>query len=69
MMPSHRSDPINIVWYKRDLRVYDHAPLAHAAQNGVVIPLYIVEPDYWQLPDTSYRQWHFIYDCLQDLQQ
>ena len=48
---------IQVVWFKRDLRTVDHAPLAAAAVAGPVLPLYVVEPDYWRLPDTSYRQW------------
>ena len=48
---------IQVVWFKRDLRTCDHAPLAEAAAAGPVLPLYVVEPDYWQLPDTSLRQW------------
>ncbi|MEL6539653.1 MAG: FAD-binding domain-containing protein [Bacteroidota bacterium] len=59
-----------VVWLKRDLRVTDHAPLYEAAQSGQqVLPLYVVEPDYWQQPDTSRRHWHFIHDSLQVLQQ
>jgi len=62
--------PINIVWYKRDLRVDDHAALHRAAASGVaVIPLYVVEPEYWQQKFSSRRHWHFIYDCLIDLRQ
>ncbi len=58
-----------IVWLKRDLRLNDHAPLHRAAgSGGQVLPLYIVEPDYWRLPDVSRRHWHFIHDCLFDLQ-
>ncbi|MEP4196791.1 MAG: deoxyribodipyrimidine photo-lyase [Aliishimia sp.] len=57
-----------IVWFKRDLRVQDHAPLVAASQtNRPVIPLYIVEPKYWQQPDAARRHWHFIHDCLNDL--
>lgn len=57
-----------IVWFKRDLRVQDHAPLLAASRlNRPVIPLYIVEPDYWREPDASRRHWHFIHDCLLDL--
>jgi deoxyribodipyrimidine photo-lyase len=59
---------INIVWFKRDLRTKDHAPLSEAAKNGSVIPLYIIEPKLWKLPDSSRRHWHFIHDCLLDLQ-
>lgn len=56
-----------LVWFKRDLRLFDHPALAIAAQLGAVLPLYIVEPEYWQLPDTSARQWAFTAECLTDL--
>jgi deoxyribodipyrimidine photo-lyase len=56
-----------IVWFKRDLRVYDHAALAAVPAGAPIIPLYIHEPDYWALPDTSGRQWDFTRDCLNDL--
>lgn len=57
-----------IVWFKRDLRVQDHAPLLAASQtNRPIIPLYIVEPKYWLQPDSARRHWHFIHDCLVDL--
>jgi deoxyribodipyrimidine photo-lyase len=59
---------INIVWFKRDLRIHDHAPLSMAAAYDVpTLPLYIVEPQYWQQKFASRRHWHFIYDCLQEL--
>jgi len=59
---------ISIVWFKRDLRVTDHAPLFYASRAGhPVIPLYIYEPEYWALPDMSFRHWHFVHDCLRDL--
>ncbi len=48
---------IQVVWFKRDLRTVDHVPLATAALAGPVLPLYVVEPDYWRLPDVSRRQW------------
>jgi deoxyribodipyrimidine photo-lyase len=60
--------PINIVWYKRDLRIADHRPLAMAAQAGPVLPLYIAEPELWALPDASARQWEFAAESLAELQ-
>ena len=57
-----------LVWYKRDLRVQDHPALCMAASMGAVLPLYIVEPEYWALPETSARQWAFTAECLVDLQ-
>jgi deoxyribodipyrimidine photo-lyase len=62
------SAPTQIVWFKRDLRLADHEPLLSAAAQGPVVPLYIVEPDYWKLADSSRRHWHFVFDCLTDLQ-
>jgi hypothetical protein len=29
-----------------------------------VLPLYVVEPDYWQQPFASRRHWHFVHDSL-----
>ena len=60
---------LNIVWFKRDLRVEDHVPLALAARAGLVLPIYIVEPGLWAEPDASARQWAFGRDCLASLQQ
>jgi deoxyribodipyrimidine photo-lyase len=59
--------PIQVVWYKRDLRIDDHAPLDEAAKRGPVWPVYIVEPGLWQQPDMSLRHQRFIDDALVDL--
>lgn len=56
-----------IVWFKRDLRVEDHLPLATAAKSGRVLPLYIVEDELWRQPDRSLRQWQFARDSLLEL--
>ncbi|MTI44725.1 deoxyribodipyrimidine photo-lyase family protein (cryptochrome) [Roseibium hamelinense] len=58
---------IQVVWYKRDLRVVDHAPLALAARRGPVIPLYVFEPDLWAEPDASGRHFNFLKECLTSL--
>ncbi len=60
--------PLHIVWYKRDLRIADHRPLAMAAMAGPVLPLYIAEPELWTQPDASARQWAFAAECLAELQ-
>ncbi|MBM7066976.1 FAD-binding domain-containing protein [Actibacterium sp. 188UL27-1] len=59
-----------LLWFKRDLRVSDHPALGHAASLGApVLPLYVVEPEYWSLPDTSARQWLFTAECLETLRR
>jgi deoxyribodipyrimidine photo-lyase len=60
---------IQVVWFKRDLRTSDHAPLAEAAAAGPVLPLYVAEPDYWHLPDASTRQWIAQSSALEELSQ
>lgn len=59
--------PVQLVWFKRDLRIDDHRALSRAAERGPVLPLFVVEPEFWQQPDASARQWQFVAECLQDL--
>ena len=62
------AEKISIVWFKRDLRVADHAPLHAAVASGYpVLPLYIIEPEYWAQDTSSTRHWQFIRDCLLEL--
>ena len=59
---------VHVVWFKRDLRVHDHAPLLAAAASGApVLPLYIFEPGYWAQPEHSRRQFDFLIDSLREL--
>jgi len=58
---------IQLVWFKRDLRTVDHASLYMAAQKGLVLPIYIFEPELWSQKDASLRHWRFVEDCLIEL--
>jgi len=59
-----------ILWFKRDLRLADHPALARAGQGGgPVLPLFIVEPDWWQGPDMAARQWAFVAESLAELRE
>lgn len=58
---------IQLVWFKRDLRIQDHEALHYASQRGPVIPLYIFEPGLWAQPDTSERHFDFICEGLKEL--
>jgi deoxyribodipyrimidine photo-lyase len=60
---------MNIVWFKRDLRIEDHVALTKAATGSDLLPLYIIEPDLWQQPDMSYRHYVFLQACLSELDQ
>ncbi|MEE4362225.1 MAG: FAD-binding domain-containing protein, partial [Pseudomonadales bacterium] len=58
--------PVHVVWFKRDLRIEDHAPLA-AAARGRVLPLYLVEPGLWQLDDADGLHWRRLRGALVEL--
>jgi len=62
-------EPVHIVWFKKDLRIQDHAPLKRASLRGLVLPLYVVEPELWRQPDMSSRHFNFLKECLVSLQQ
>ena len=59
---------MNIVWFKRDLRLADHAPLAAAIARGEpLLLLYMVESSLMRDPHYRGRHWHFITQSLQDM--
>ena len=59
---------INIVWFKRDLRLSDHQPLAAAlALRQPLLLIYILEPELLQNPHYRRRHWHFIAQSLADM--
>lgn len=58
---------MQVVWFKRDLRVKDNRALVQAAARGAVLPLYIIEPELWQQKDLSARQWSFVAETLMEL--
>lgn len=58
---------LQIVWFKRDLRVRDHAALSNAARLGPVLGLVVFEPSLWARPDSSGRHAGFYAESLADL--
>lgn len=60
---------MHVVWFKKDLRLFDHQPLARAASEGPVLLLYIIEPSLWAQPDQSSRHYQHMLQCLADLQK
>ncbi|GAA4020553.1 deoxyribodipyrimidine photo-lyase/cryptochrome family protein [Actimicrobium antarcticum] len=58
---------MEVVWFKRDLRIRDHAPLAGAAAAGPVLALFLHEPEIVLAPDFSAAHGAFIRECLDSL--
>ncbi len=62
------SPTINILWFKRDLRLRDHAPLQAALAAGKpLLMLYCFEPSVLADPNYDPRHWRFVTESLADL--
>jgi deoxyribodipyrimidine photo-lyase len=60
---------INVVWFKRDLRLTDHIPLKRAIDSGrKTLLLFIVEPCLVNSEHYSNRHWKFMFECIEDMQ-
>ena len=59
---------VQVVWFKRDLRVHDHPALTAAIATGSpVLPLYVIEPSLLAHPHTASRHVELVLDGLTDL--
>ena len=64
-----RQTKINILWFKRDLRIVDNEALFQGMKSELpLLCLYVFEPSLMQYDDSDERHWRFIYESLQDLQ-
>ena len=61
--------PSALVWFKRDLRVCDHVPLAEAALFERALGLVLIEPEWLNSPECDARHVSFLLGCVQELQQ
>lgn len=69
MNPTHSITGLQVVWFKRDLRVSDHAPLSCAAEAGPVLPLYVFEPEVWSSPDMSARHLWWVTESVREVRE
>ena len=53
-----------LVWFRRDLRVYDHEPLYRAARRGAVIPVFVFDRSLLHHPETGAARVAFMVECL-----
>ena len=58
---------INILWFKKDLRIEDNEALLESLKDRDIIPIYIIEKEIWIQKTHSNRQWQFCKECLLDL--
>ncbi|MFP4282493.1 MAG: deoxyribodipyrimidine photo-lyase/cryptochrome family protein [Opitutales bacterium] len=67
--PEVSGNEIQVVWFKRDLRLADHAPLRAAAAHGPVWLCYIFEPSVWRAPDMDALHWEYVRASLCELRE
>jgi deoxyribodipyrimidine photo-lyase len=60
--------PTALVWFKRDLRVRDHAPLAEAMRFERALAVVVIEPEWLGSPECDARHVRFYLDCVARLQ-
>ncbi len=60
-------EKVNILWFRKDLRIEDHEALYEASKEFKVLPIYIVDKDLWSQNSYSYRQWQFCKESIIDL--
>ncbi len=57
-----------LVWFKRDLRLHDHAPLAAAGAFERTLAVYVLEPEWLQSPECDPQHVAFALACVAELQ-
>jgi len=61
--------PCQVVWFKRDLRLYDHEPLHDALQQHArTVGIFILEQQLRQHPDYAARHFNFMIQSARELQ-
>ena len=61
---------VNVLWFKRDLRISDHLPLKRAIEQGLpLILLYVFEPELMEAADSDVRHWRFVYESITELKK
>jgi deoxyribodipyrimidine photo-lyase len=63
------ASPTALVWFKRDLRVRDHAPLTEAMHFDRAIGLVVIEPQWLESPECDPRHVGFLLACVAELQR
>ena len=58
-----------LVWFKRDLRVRDHAALAEALHFESAVGLVVIEPEWLSSPECDPRHVGFLLECVAALQR
>lgn len=56
-----------LVWFKRDLRIHDHAPLVAAQAYADALGVFVIEPEWLSSPDCDASHVEFALACVSEL--
>ena len=62
-MPKQRA----LIWFKRDLRIHDHAALVAAQSHRDALALFVIEPEWLESPECDTSHVDFLLRCLAEL--
>ena len=60
---------LQLVWFKKDLRINDHLPLISASKNGPCLCLYIYEDELINADDFANQHFQFLSQSLRELRK
>ncbi len=61
---------INILWFRRDLRLHDNEIVAHCIRDQqAVLPCFIIDPWFYQNPEVGRARVQFLFESLENLDQ
>ncbi|MEN9258206.1 MAG: FAD-binding domain-containing protein [Gloeomargarita sp. SRBZ-1_bins_9] len=58
--------PINLVWFRRDLRLGDNEIVWRGSQ-GLILPFFVIDPWFYRQPEISAHRVQFLWESLADL--
>ena len=58
---------VTVIWFRRDLRLDDHAALSEGCRRGAVLPLFILDPALLNHPETAPSRVAFLLNSLRSL--
>ena len=64
------TQPLLLLWHRRDLRLADHLALHRAvAKSDKIVGLFCLDPHICQAPDISPARMAYLWDCLKELEE
>lgn len=61
--------PRALIWFKRDLRIHDHAALVAAQSHEDALALFVIEPEWLQSPECDASHVDYALCCLAELRR